>query len=138
MPATAIAAPPRTRFNRLSSVLLVDRIEPCLEFWADRLGFETRLRVEDEDGLAFAILGRDDVEVIYRTRASLHQASPGLIESDHHQPWVVLYVEVADLDALLPRLDGVEIVVPLRESIVGTRELIVREPSGRLVALTSG
>jgi Glyoxalase/Bleomycin resistance protein/Dioxygenase superfamily len=140
MSAIAAFAPPtspRTKFRRISSVFLVEEIEPCLEFWIDRLGFELRLRVEGERGLDFAILGRDDVEVMYRTRASIQQASPGLIDGESHQPWVVLYVEVADLDALLPRLEGIEVVVPLRESIVGDREIIVREPSGRLVALTS-
>ena len=140
MSALAAFAPPapvRAKFRRMASVLLVDRIEPCLDFWVDRLGFEVRLRVEGDLGLDFAILGRDEVEVVYRTLESIHQSSPGLVDGEAHQPWVVLYVEVDDLDAVLPRLEGVEVVVPLRESIVGAREILVREPSGRIVALTS-
>lgn len=134
--ALAPTAPPRTKFRRMSSVFLVDRIEPCLDFWVDRLGFEIRLRVDGDESLDFAILGRDDVEVMYRTLSSIQQASPGLVDGGH-QPWVVLYVEVADLELLLPRLEGLEVVVPLRETITGNREIFVREPSGRVVALTS-
>ena len=138
MTALATALPPlRTKFSRLASVLLVDRIEPCLEFWVDRLGFEVRLRVDGEDHLEFAALGQGDVEIMYRTRDSLHEDTPGLVDGFRHEPWVVLYLEVEDLDAILPHLEGVEVVVPVRETILGTREIFLREPSGRILALSS-
>lgn len=128
---------PRTTISRLTPVYLVDRIEPCLEFWVERLGFEVRLRVESDDGLEFALLGRDGVELMYRTRDSVSHDAPGLADGEAHAPWVVLYVEVDDLDAVLPSLDGIEVVSPLKETILGTREVFLREPSGRIVALTS-
>lgn len=134
--ATLLLAPPKTQFTRMRSVLLVDRIEPCLEFWVDRLGFEVRLQVNGEDHLEFVSLGRDDVEVLYRTRDSLHADAAGPVAEDGHQPWVVMYIEVDDLDSLLPRLEGAEIVVPLRETIFGSREIFVREPSGRVLAIS--
>lgn len=141
MSALATAAPkiprPKLSIRRMSSVLLVDRIEPCLAFWVDRLGFEVRLQVQGEDHLEFVALGRDDVEVLYRTRDSLHTDTPGLVADDAHQPWVVIYLEVDHLDELMPRLEGVEVVVPVRETILGTREVFVREPSGRIVAISA-
>jgi catechol 2,3-dioxygenase-like lactoylglutathione lyase family enzyme len=132
-------SPTRTQpsFRRLSSVLLVDRIEPCLEFWVDRLGFEIRLKIDGEDHIEFVALGHGDAEIMYRTRDSVNQESPGLVDGDAHQPWVVIYLEVDDLDNLLPRLDGIEVIVPLRETILGTREIFFREPSGRILALSS-
>ncbi len=137
MSATATLAPPKskTAFRKMQSVLLVDRIEPCLEFWVDRLGFEVRLQVEGDDHLEFVALCRDDVEVLYRTRDSLHDDTPGLVDSDEHQPWVVMYMEVDDLDDLMPFLEGIEVVVPIRETIYGSREIFVREPSGRILAI---
>jgi hypothetical protein len=121
----------------MSSVLLVHRIEPCLDFWVERLGFEVRLQVQGTDHLEFVALGRDDVEIFYRTRDSLHEDTPGLVDGEDHSPWVVIYLEVDDLKELLPALEDVEVVVPLRETILGTREIFVREPSGRILALTS-
>lgn len=136
--STALAySPPKTRFRRMSSVFLVERIEPCLEFWIDRMGFEVRLQVQGDEQLDFVILGRDEVEIMYRTRESIGQASPGLLTGEDHQPWVVLYLQVADLDEILPRLDGVEVVVPPRENAFGVREVYVREPSGRILAISS-
>ncbi len=136
---TALASYPRlkTQFRRMASVLLVDRIEPCLDFWVDRLGFEMRLQVQGEDGLEFVALGRGDAEVMYRTLDSLHLDTPGLVDGDQHAPWVVICLEVDDLDEILPRLDGVEVVVPVRETFLGTREVFLREPSGRILALSS-
>ena len=127
----------RTAFRRLTSVLLVDRIEPNLDFWVDRLGFEIRLQVRGDDHLEFATLSRGDLAINYRTRDSLHEDTPGMVDGDEHSPWVVIYLQVDDLDEILPRLDGVPVVVPLRETILGTREIFVREPSGRILALSS-
>ncbi|QDV36802.1 VOC family protein [Tautonia plasticadhaerens] len=127
--------PPDARFGAITPVFLVDRVEPCLEFWVDRLGFEARIRVVGDDGLEFVQLARDEVRLAYRTRESVGRTAPELLGGLDHLPWVILYLPVSDLDALLPRLDGVEVVVPLRENDFGVRELYVREPSGRLVAL---
>ncbi len=131
---------PRSRvekFRRLNSVMLVDEIEPSLEFWVDRLGFEVRLKVTNDEGRPeFAIFGQDAIEVVYRTKESLNRGTPGLMECDDRQPLAILYLQVADLDSLLPHLEGVETVIPLRENAIGSREIFVREPSGRIVALT--
>lgn len=136
MSALATLAPPKTQFSRMRSVLLVDRIEPCLDFWVERLGFEVRLQVQGDDHLEFVALCRDDVEILYRTLDSLHDDTPGLVDADAHQPWVVLYLEVDSLDALMPHLDGIEVVVARRETILGTDEIFVREPSGRILAIS--
>ncbi len=95
------------------------------------------MRVEGNDHLEFVLLGRDGVELIYRTRESVHHDAPGLADGGLHAPWVVLCLQVDDLDAILPTLEGLEIVVPLRETMLGDREVFVREPSGRIVALMS-
>ncbi|WP_169979726.1 VOC family protein [Tautonia rosea] len=133
--AVALTDRPRSTFRRMTPVFLVDRIEPCLDFWVDRLGFEVTLQIPGEDGLDFVRVSRDEAEVFYRTRASVESQSPGIVESSDHSPWVILSMLVSDLDELLPRLKGLEIVVPQRESDFGVRELYVREPSGRVVAL---
>ena len=129
-------APPRAQFGRMTPVLVVERIEPCLEFWVDCLGFEVRIPVPDEDGLAFALVARDDVQLMLRTRSSLERGTPGLFVETGIAPGVVLSLPVDDLEDLLPRFeDGVDVVVPLRETDFGGREIYVREPSGCVLAL---
>ncbi len=134
-PATAPTESGPVNVRRMSHVFLVDEIEPCLPFWVDRLGFEVRLQVNDDKGLEFVTLGRDEVEIMYRTRSSVHEDAPGLVEGQHG-PWVVMYLEVENLENLLPRLEGADVVIPLRQNCFGTQEIFVAEPSGRIVAIS--
>ena len=57
-------------FKKLSPVLVVERIEPCLPFW-QRLGFEKTVEVPYEGALGFAILACDGIEVMYQSVASV-------------------------------------------------------------------
>ena len=47
--------------KKLAPVLVVDRIEPCLPFWVDRLGFEKTVEVPESDRLGFVILASGPV-----------------------------------------------------------------------------
>ena len=51
----------------ITPVLLVERIEPALPFWRDRLGFEVLAEVPHEDAIGFVMLGRDGLMVMYQT-----------------------------------------------------------------------
>ncbi|MGH7471141.1 MAG: VOC family protein [Longimicrobiales bacterium] len=120
------------KMNRLAPVLMVDKIEPCLPFWIDRLGFSKTVEVPEEDRLGFVILARDGVEIMYQTRDSVRQDVPPLAESPMRG--TMLYLEVDDLDAVERALDGVTTIVPRRTTFYGAQEIIVREPAGNSVA----
>ena len=61
----------------LAPVLIVDAVEPCLEFWATNLGFAKANEVPGPDGkLVFASVKKDGVEIMYQTRASVVADSP--------------------------------------------------------------
>jgi catechol 2,3-dioxygenase-like lactoylglutathione lyase family enzyme len=117
--------------KKLTPVLNVDAIEPCLPFWVDRLGFEKTAEMPHEGSLGFVILKRDAVEVMYETRAA--------VDADLGAPMnlptggAMLYIEVDDLDDVERRLDGVPHVIPRRETFYGADEILVREPGGNLV-----
>lgn len=122
------------RMKKLTPVLIVDEIEPCLKFWVERLGFEKSAEVPEGDKLGFVILAREGVEVMYQTRASVAKDVPAL--GNLRGPAMV-YIEVADIDAVARRLAGLpaaDVVVPMRTTFYGAREVIVREPAGNVVA----
>lgn len=137
MSIAAPLAPTRVRVRSLNPVRLVDRIEPSLEFWADRLGFDASFRVVGEDGLEFATVRLGGLELHFRTRDSLDLDVPGLVDGDgrDRDAGELLHLEVDDLDAVLTRLDESEIVAGPRETIFGGSEAFVREPSGRILVL---
>lgn len=63
---------------KLSPVLFVETIEPCLGFWVDRLGFTRTMEVPYGDGLGFAAVASGAVEVMYQSRASVADDIPAL------------------------------------------------------------
>ena len=117
--------------RKLTPVLTVDAIEPCLPFWVERLEFAKTVEVPEGDRLGFVILARDGVELMYQTKTSL--------EADLSQPTAALtpssflFLEVADLDAVEQAMRGVEPLIPRRTTFYGMDELVVREPGGNVV-----
>lgn len=140
--AAACAAPPpapaaptqETAVKRLTTILLVDRIEPCLPFWTDVLGFTKTDEVPEGDHLGFVILKHGAVELMYQTRESVRADVPAL-DAWTERGGYGLFLEVADLDALKPGLRGVEVIVPERTTFYGAREIGVRAPCGTPVIL---
>ena len=120
--------------KRLTPIITVEEIEPCLGFWIDRLGFEKTMEVPEGDRLGFAMLQSGEIEVMYQTHSSVAADLPALA-AEMSEKSSILFVEVADLDVLKPKLDGVEIVVPERETFYGAREIWVRASCGTIVGL---
>jgi uncharacterized glyoxalase superfamily protein PhnB len=115
---------------KLTPVLVVDRVEPCAEFWTGRLGFARTAEVPHDGELGFVILQGGGVELMYQSRASVAADLPPLAEGPYR---TVLFIEVDDLDAVERALDGVEIVQPRRTTFYGMTEIGVREPGGNVV-----
>jgi uncharacterized glyoxalase superfamily protein PhnB len=113
--------------KKLTANLIVDAIEPCLEFWVERLGFAKTVEVPDGDRLGFVILRRESVELMLQTRASLAQDVPTISDGPYRS---VLYIDVSDLAALRVALEGWPLVVPERKTFYGAHELIVADPAG--------
>ena len=115
--------------RKLTPVLFVERIEPCLGFWTS-VGFEKVAEVPEEVGLGFVLLVKDGVEIMYQSRASLRKDIPAMAAAPSA---TALYVEVDDLDEVARRVAGAPVVVPRRKTFYGMEELGVREPAGNLV-----
>lgn len=77
------------------------------------------------------MMEKDHVEVMYQSRASMEDDLPEA--ADAETGGAFLFVEVDDLDAVERALEGVDQVVPCRQTFYGTDELVVREPGGNTV-----
>jgi hypothetical protein len=117
--------------KKLTPVLYVEEIEPCLDFWT-RLGFAKTVEVPEGDRLGFVILQKDNIEVMYQSRASVANDVPVL--ADAPASGTFLFIEVDDIDAFEGALEGAEYVIPRRTTFYGSEEVIVREPAGNVVA----
>ncbi len=124
----------------LTPVLIVDAVEPCVEFWMQRLGFEKPQDVPGDDGkLVFAILQKDGIEIMYQTRASVAADSPSQ-ESElvgHSTALFFTVPSMADLDAVEQALKGAPMVKERHQTFYGSTEFYVREPGGNVVGFAA-
>lgn len=118
--------------RKLTPVLLVEEIEPCLPFWTGALGFEKIHEVQQEGRLGFAILSKGGVEIMYQTRASIAADLPQLAGFEVPGS-TVLYIEVENLEEVEKAITGHEPVVPMRQTEYGAAEIGFREPAGNLI-----
>jgi uncharacterized glyoxalase superfamily protein PhnB len=119
--------------KHLTPVLIVDRVEPSLQFWVDRFGFSATNQVPGEDGsLVFASVDKDGVEVMYQTRASVVADAPESV-ADLNGHSIVLFITVDDFDATEKALAGAPVVKPRHQTFYGSTEIYVREPGGHTV-----
>jgi hypothetical protein len=117
--------------SKLTPVLLVERIEPALPFWVDRLGFKKTLEVPHGDALGFIILEKDNVEIMYQSRASLEGDIPAL--GRNATGGSILFIEVSDIGEVERAMRGAEVTFSRRTAPYGMEEIGVREPGGNAV-----
>jgi uncharacterized glyoxalase superfamily protein PhnB len=129
---TMTATTSTSAMQKLTPVLIVDEIEPCLPFWIDRLGFEKTVEVPEGPKLGFVILRKDGVEVMYQSRESVEKDVPALLPERGGHP-IGLFIEVGDVGAAERALSGFEIILPRRKTFYGMDEVGVREPGGNAV-----
>jgi uncharacterized glyoxalase superfamily protein PhnB len=118
--------------NKLTPVLLVPEIEPCLRFWAERLGFGKTVEVPEGEKLGFVILQKGGVELMYQSYASVKKDAPPAMQKLSKGP-TYLYVEVTDLEQVLAAIEGAEVVMPVRTTFYGAKEVGVKDPAGHIV-----
>ena len=94
--------------KKLTPVLVVDQIEPCLAFWVDRLAFQKTAEIPHGDRLGFVILVHGAVELMLQSRASVQDDLPPLAVGPYR---TCLYIEVEDLERVKRAIAGVPITV---------------------------
>lgn len=128
--------------KRITPLITVEAIEPCLPFWTERLGFEVTVTVPHEDAIGFAILARDGLELMYQTRASVEadleaSGAPAGLAREMASGTTTLYATVESLDPVIEALGDAEVLVPRRKTFYGADELFVRAPCGTVVGLAA-
>ena len=84
------------------------------------------------DKLGFVILSKGGVEIMYQSRASVREDLPQL--ADFQTPGSTgLYIEVENIEEVEKAMQGLEPVVPMRQTSYGAAEIGFREPAGNLI-----
>jgi len=117
--------------KKITAVLLAREIEPCLDLWVTRLGFQKTVEVPEGDALGFVILARDGVEVMYQSLASVAKDVPAFASRPAGE--TNLFVEVASIDEVEAALTGLRLVLPRRTTFYGAVEVGVHDAAGNVI-----
>jgi uncharacterized glyoxalase superfamily protein PhnB len=115
--------------KKITSILFAQELEPCIQFWTDRLGFQKTVEVPEGDKIAFAILEKNGVELMYQSFASAEKDNASIGAEARKGP-SFLYIEVADINAALEAISGSEMVMPVRSTFYNAKEFGVKDPAG--------
>ena len=118
--------------SKITPILFAAEIEPCVKFWVQRLGFEKTVEVPDGSKLAFAILAKNGVELMYQTFDSVEKDVSAVSPEVRKGP-SFLYAEVENLDEIIARTDGAEVIMPVRTTFYGAREIGIKDPAGHIL-----
>jgi uncharacterized glyoxalase superfamily protein PhnB len=120
--------------KRITPVLFVPEVEPCVKFWMERFGFQKTAEVPDGNKLAFAMLQKGNVELMYQSYASADKDVSAVSQAVRKGP-TFLYVEVDSLDQAISAIQGTEIVMPIRDTFYGSKEIGIKDPAGHYITL---
>jgi hypothetical protein len=116
--------------TKVTPVRIVDRIEPCLPFWCDQLGYDKRAEVPHEGAVGFVLLENAAGEIMLQTRQSL---AADLADAAKLDPHTVLFIEVKSLAAARKATRRARVLVEERTTFYGMRESVVVDPGGTVV-----
>ena len=120
--------------SKITPILMVEEVEPCIQFWVERLGFDKATEVPDGDKIGFAILQKGGLELMYQSYASMEKDLHGkdIAQQTRRGP-TCLYVEVENLDQIIVATQGAPVVVPVRDTFYGAKEIGVKDPAGHIM-----
>ncbi len=130
----------------LTPNLMTEDVNASIDFYCGRLGFQfivgvprgSEEMVTGDPGsapLRWAMVQRKEASLMFQWRGSLAEEAP-LFAQMPLGASATLYLEVADLDALLERVgERVEVVVPERVTFYGMREVWIRDNNGYVLTL---
>lgn len=114
-------------FKKMTPNLMVVDVEKSIQFYRDKLGFKVAITVPDSGPKDFAILQRDQVELMLQSRTSLLTDIP-TVGSRGINPSVVLYVEVDDIHEIHDKVKSdVKVVKALGKTFYGMTEFYVQD-----------
>jgi uncharacterized glyoxalase superfamily protein PhnB len=118
--------------KKITPVLFAEEIEPCVKFWVERLGFQKTVEVPEGSKLGFAMLQKGNVELMYQSYTSADKDVSAASQAVRKGP-TFLYVEVENLDEAIAAVKGAEVVIPVRTTFYGAREIGIKDPAGHFI-----
>ncbi len=128
---------------RNTPILVVDKIEPNLDFYEKRLGYKRLAEVpQSSGGLGFVMLEQNNNHLMMQTRSSIAE-DLGTTAADAESRETLLrasrgeaimqFMVVESIEAVIESMKGVKQLVPLRTTNYGMKEIVVQDSAGFVI-----
>jgi uncharacterized glyoxalase superfamily protein PhnB len=94
---------------------------------------EETVEVPEGTKLGLAIVEKGGVELMYQSYASAERDAPAATAQAVRKNPAFLYLEVENLNETVAALKGTEVVMPVRTTFYGAREMGVKDSAGHFV-----
>jgi uncharacterized glyoxalase superfamily protein PhnB len=122
--------------KKMTPNLMVEYVNRTIEFYTNVLGFELLMTVPEEGQFDWAMMKRDNVEIMFQARSSLGGDLPHLADVPIGGS-LTFYTEVTGLKQLYEQLKGqVKIVQDWHATFYGTQEFAFRDCNGYIIAFS--
>lgn len=115
--------------KKITPILFAEELEPCIQFWTERMGFQKTIEVPEGDKVGFALVEKNGIELMYQSFSSAEKDNAATGAAARKGP-SFLYIEVADIDAAQAATKGAEIVMPMRTTFYHAKEFGIKDPVG--------
>ena len=135
-------------YKKITANIIVSNVNESLDFYEKILGFSLVMAVPEDSQqvvtvrdtttpLGFAIIRRDDVELMLQSRKSLAKELPSLAASPVETSFT-LYIQVEEIEELYKDIkDKAAIIEDLHTTFYGAREFCIRDSGGHVLTFAS-
>lgn len=125
-------------YEKITTNIMVENVEETIKFYEEKLGFKTIISVPNENNrLQFAILNKDNIEVMFQERENLIEEYPTL-ETDEIKPTFTLFINVKDINLVYDDLKGkVEVIKEIHKTFYGKDEFAILDNNGNILTISN-
>ena len=124
--------------EKLTPNMMVENVAETVAFYRDLLGFNLVMTVPENTPFVWALMQRDEVEVMFQERASLTEEIP-LFKGMPLGGALTFYIDMQGVEALYEKIRAqVQVVQDLRTTFYGKREFAIQDCNGFILTFAEG
>lgn len=120
------------KIKKTTPLLCVESIEASLPFWTETLGYDLLVDMPHDGKMGFALLQKDGSEVMLQTLPSIASDIP-TVAGQMKVGATMLYSDVDSIEAAMATLKSAKLLVPLRTTEYGAKEIFVQNADGTVL-----
>lgn len=124
-------------YETITTNMMVENVMESIAFYKEILGFEVVVSVPNEEqGLQFAILAKDHIQLMLQSKKSLVEEYPTLACASI-QPCFTLFITVSDIHQLYEDIKGkVKIAKEMHQTFYGKNEFAIFDHDGMILTIS--